>query len=171
MLKERIARNVSPRHVALAAVFTVALAGAGSAEAQQIHTLPGSSCQASGSAQDLYYSGVSVANRGNNTRSAVCPVERHSPTDPWQLIAVFVRDRHSSQNISCVAQARDLYGVAGSGWSETQSTSGEGDQMLSFNAPGAAIPDYGPYVVVCSLPPMEEVNQPSYISSVAIVEP
>jgi hypothetical protein len=87
------------------------------------------------------------------------------------VIAVFVRDRHSAQDISCVAQARDVYGAAGTGWSETQSTVGEGEQMLTFGAPGAAAPDYGPYVVVCSLPPMEETNQPSYISSVVAVEP
>ena len=79
--------------------------------------------------------------------------------------------RHSTQDISCVAQARDLAGTAGTGWSDTQSSVGEGDQTLVFGAPGIDLPDYGPYTVVCSLPPMEEVNQPSYIASYVIVEP
>lgn len=152
------------------AVVLLTLAGASRAEAQQVQTFPGSSCQASGSAQDLYYSGVAVANRNGSTSSAVCPLVRARGTAGWLAIAVFVRDRHATENISCVAQARDLTGVAGSGWSETQSTSGEGDQTLVFGAPGVALPPYGPYVVTCSLPPMVG-NVPSYIASIVLVEP
>ena len=153
-----------------AALVVLTLISASSAEAQQIQTLPGSSCQASGSAQDLYYSGVSVANRNNSVSSAVCPLVRANGAQGWSTIAVFVRDRHAAENITCVAQARDLAGVAGSGWSDTKSTSGEGDQVLVFGAPATAVPPYGPYVVVCSLPPMVN-NLPSYISSIALVEP
>jgi hypothetical protein len=101
----------------------------------------------------------------------VCPVVRHNGTSPWSRIFVFVRDRHSVSDITCVAQARDVNGGAGTGWSDTQSSAGEGDQTLVFLAPAVAVPDYGPYVVVCSLPAMEEVNQPSYISSYVVVEP
>jgi hypothetical protein len=171
MLKACIARYVGVRRVGPVLALAVVLAGASGADAEEVQTLPGSSCQASGSAQDLYYSGVSVANRGDNTRSAVCPIVRRNPANGWLVIAVFVRDRHSTQDISCVAQARDVHGAAGTGWSETQSTVGEGEQMLTFGAPGVAVPVYGPYAVVCSLPPMEEVNQPSYISSLVAVEP
>jgi hypothetical protein len=164
-----IVRNRRYRQAGLVVAFTL-LMGVTSAFAET-QTFPGSACQASGSTQDLYYSGVAVANRGNSTNSAVCPITRSSGTNAWSLIAVYVRDRHSTVNVSCVAQARDRKGTAGSGWSETKSTAGEGDQVLVFAAPGAAVPDYGPYVVVCSIPAMEEVNQPSYIASYVIVEP
>jgi hypothetical protein len=154
-----------------AALLVLTLIGASSAEAQQVQTLPGSSCQASGTTQDLTYGGSLVANRNDGQSSAVCPLARNNGTQGWSAIAVFVRDRHATQNISCVAQARDLTGVAGSGWSDTQSTSGEGDQVLVFGPPAAgAVPPYGPYVVVCSLPPMEN-NLPSYIASIVLVEP
>jgi hypothetical protein len=160
------------RHTSLGSIALVllTLAGASRAEAQQVQTFTGSSCQASGSAQDLYYSGVSVANRNDSTSSAVCPLVRANGKAGWWAIAVFVRDRHATQNVSCVAQARDVTGVAGSGWSETQSTSGEGDQTLVFGAPGTALPPFGPYVVTCSLPPMVD-NLPSYIASIVLVEP
>jgi hypothetical protein len=151
-------------------LLLLTLAGASRAEAQQVQTFPGSSCQAAGSAQDLYYSGVSVANRNGSTSSAVCPLVRANGAAGWWAIAVFVRDRHATQDITCVAQARELSGVAGSGWSDTQSTSGEGDQTLVFGAPGAALPPFGPYVVTCSLPPMVD-NVPSYIASIVLVEP
>jgi hypothetical protein len=170
MQQPHIVQNPQYRKLGVAVVLTV-LVGVASAQAQDVHTFPGSSCQASGSAQDLYYSGVSVANRGDSTRSAVCPVVRSNGTEPWLLIAVYVRDRHSTANITCVAQARDLTGTAGTGWSETQSSAGEGDQVLVFAAPGSDPPDFGPYVVVCSIPAMEEANQPSYIASYLIVEP
>jgi hypothetical protein len=147
------------------------LASAAGAQAQQIRTLPGSSCQASGSAQDLYYSSVSVANRGASSRSAICPIERENPLAAWSWIAVVVNDRHSTQNVTCVAEVRDATGTAGTGWSETHSTAGEGIQVLAFGPPGGTVPDYGPYVVVCSIPAMEEVNQPSFISSILIAEP
>jgi hypothetical protein len=150
-------------------VVTLGLIGVTGAEAQQIQTFPGSSCQASGSAQALYYSGVIVANRGNSTRSAVCPIVRGNGLEAWLEIVVSVRDRHSTLDITCIAQARNATGAAA--WSETRSTAGEGEQTLFFGAPGVGLPDVGPYVVVCSLPPMEEVNQPSYIASYSITEP
>ena len=153
-------------HIVL--TFAFVLTAATGAVAQEVHSYPGSSCQASGSAQDLYYSGVTVANRGNGTHSAVCPIVRSNVTDGWTLIQVYVRDRHSTQNISCVAQARHQNGSAA--WSQTRSTAGEGEQSLFFGAPGGAVPNFGPYVIVCSIPPMEELNQPSYISSYVVEE-
>lgn len=153
-------------HIVLALAFV--LAAATGAVAQEVHSYPGSSCQASGSAQDLYYSGVTVANRGNGTRSAVCPIVRSNVTEGWTVIQVYVRDRHSTQNITCVAEARHQNGTAA--WSQTRSTAGEGEQTLFFPAPGGAVPNFGPYVIVCSIPPMEELNQPSYISSYVVEE-
>lgn len=153
-------------HIVLALAFVLTAATA--AAAQEVHSYPGSSCQASGSAQDLYYSGVMVANRGSGTRSAVCPIVRRNVTDGWTVIQVFVRDRHSTQNITCVAQARHQNGSAA--WSQTRSSAGEGEQSLFFGAPAGAVPNFGPYVIVCSLPPMEELNQPSYISSYVVEE-
>jgi hypothetical protein len=150
--------------------FTV-LAGAASAQAQQVHTLPGSACQTSGSSQSLYYSGVSVANRTDSTKSAVCPIVRSNGTQRWSHIEVYVRDRHSTANITCVASARATSGLAGTGWSDTRSTVGEGDQVLAFPAPPVGLPNFGPYVIVCSIPAMEEVNQPSYIASYVVSEP
>jgi hypothetical protein len=159
--------NASRALVALAFVVT----GAAGAHAQAIQTFPGSSCQASGSAQDLYYSGVSIANRKDAQASAVCPIVRSKPLAALTWFAVVVRDRHSTQDITCRLEARDVYGTAGTGWSQTESTSGEGNQVLVFGPPTTATPPYGPYAVVCSLPPMEEVNQPSYISSYVLAEP
>jgi hypothetical protein len=148
--------------------LSFALMAVTGAAAQEVNSYPGSSCQASGSAQDLYYSGVTVANRGNAVRSAVCPIVRANVTDGWTVIQVYVRDRHSTQNITCVAQARHQDGTAA--WSQARSSMGEGDQTLFFPAPGGAVPNFGPYVLVCSIPPMEEVNQPSYISSYVVEE-
>ena len=170
MSNPRIPR-VRTKALGAAAGLALLVMGTTAAQAVEVQTFPGSSCQASGSAQDLYYSGVAVANRGAGTRSAVCPIVRANPLAGWSKIHVYVRDRHSSQNITCVAEARDPSGTAGTGWSETKSTAGEGNQVLVFGAPGVAPPNGGPYVVVCSLPPMEEVNQPSYISSYRIAEP
>ena len=48
-------------HIGILAGLTFTLLGATSARAQQIQTNPGSACQASGSAQHLNYSGVTVA--------------------------------------------------------------------------------------------------------------
>ena len=152
-------------------VLGTLLLSAGSAKAQQVHSFPGSTCQASGSAQDLYYSGTTVANRTGATNNAVCPVVRSRGTAPWLSLAVFVRDRRATQDIVCVAEARALSGVAGEGWSQTLTTSGEGDQVLMFGAPDdGAVPAYGPYVVTCSLPPMVG-NAPSYIASYGVIEP
>ena len=61
----------------------------------------------------------------------MCPVVRSRGTAPWTTLAVFVRDRHATLDITCVAEARDLSGVAGIGWSQTQSTTGEGDQVVT----------------------------------------
>lgn len=155
-------------HSALA--IGAVLGSAAAAQAQQIHTFPGSACQASGSAQDLYYSGTIVANRTDATNTAVCPVTRSNGTAPWINIGVFVRDRHATLNITCTAEARSLAGTAGVGWSQTLSTSGEGEQTLMFQAPALPVPQYGPYVVVCSLPPMV-ANVPSYISAYGVIEP
>ncbi len=171
MVDTRIVRNIRSRSLGIAGALALVLTSVTGAEAQQIQTFPGSLCQASGSTQDLYYSGVSVANRGNSTKSAVCPIVRGNGLEAWLEIVVSVRDRHSTLNVTCVAQARNAMGTAGTGWSETQSTAGEGEQTLFFGAPGVGLPDVGPYVVVCSLPPMEEVNQPSYIASYSITEP
>jgi hypothetical protein len=171
MSENRFPRVGRPAFLAVVALASV-VTGTAAAQAQEIQTFPGSSCQASGSAQDLYYSGLTIANRGDATSSAVCPIVRANPLAAWTGVAVFVRDRHSTQEITCRAEARDVWGTAGTGWSETQSTTGEGSQALVFGPPPAgAVPAYGAYVVVCSLPPMEEVNQPSYISSYLIVEP
>ena len=158
-------------HLRVGALVALAFlaVGATRADAQDFQTYPGSSCQASGSAQDLYYSANTVANRNNSTSSAVCPIIRTNPSDPWLLVRVHVRDRHSTGNITCVAEARSLTGTLV--WTQSRSTVGEGEFTLSFGAPGVDPPDFGPYVVICSIPPMEEVNQPSYISSYLIAEP
>jgi hypothetical protein len=155
--------------VALSMLFL----GAAGAQAQRVTTWPGTACQATGSAQDLYYDGQGtvIANRGDGLNSAVCPIARSNPLQPWRTVVVFVRDRHSTQDVTCTARARDLYATSGVGWSETKSTSGEGFQALVFGVPGGSVPAYGPYSVVCQLPAMEETNQPSYITSYLIVEP
>jgi len=163
-----IVRSCYRRGLGSVLALALLILGAERADAQHIQTFPGSFCQASGSAQDLYYSGVVVANRGASTRSAVCPIARQNPLNGWLHIFVHVRDRHSTQNITCVAQARDEAGAGG--WSDTQSTIGEGEQTLTFFPPAVNPPHFGPYTVVCSLPPMEEVNQPSYISSILVEE-
>jgi hypothetical protein len=154
-----------------AAALAVLLLGAAGAQAQQITTYPGSACQASGSAQDLYYSETLIANRTDGVNSAVCPLGRRNPIGGWLTIVVFVRDRHSTQNVTCTARSRDVTGTAGTGWEETRSSNGEGNQSLVFGAHGGTVPLYGPYSITCSLPAMEEVNQPSYISSYVLVEP
>ena len=164
----RILRSPYRRGLGSMLALALLILGAERADAQHIQTFPGSSCQASGSAQDLYYSGVIIANRNASTRSAVCPIVRQDPLRGWLHIFVHVRDRHSTQNITCVAQARDEAGAGG--WSDTQSTIGEGEQTLTFFPPAVNPPHFGPYTVVCSLPPMEEVNQPSYISSYLVEE-
>ena len=164
--------NANRQRLSGAIVTLGILFGAASgASAQQVHSWPGIDCQATGSAQDLYYSSTgSVANRTAGTASAVCPAVRSNGAAPWILVAVFVRDRHATQDITCTAQAKDLTGTAGIGWSETKSTSGEGDQVLTFGAPGGPVPNYGPYSITCSLPAMV-ANLPSYIASYVVVEP
>lgn len=39
-----------------------------------------------------------------------------------------------------------------------------------FDPPGGPVPNYGPYVITCSLPPMVD-NVPSYISAYGVIEP
>ena len=128
---------------------------------------PGSMCQASGSAQSMYYSSTTVANRTSETRSVVCPIVRDNLIEPWLRVVVHVRDRHSTQDITCIARAREADGTGGA--DQSMQTSGEGFEVLSVGDLSA--PDFGPYVLVCQLPPMEEVNQPSYISSYRVTEP
>jgi hypothetical protein len=152
-----------------ALALALGLTAATAAQAQDYKSYPGSACQASGSVQGLYYNDYAVANRQDATASAACPIVRDNVSDPWTRIIVHVRDRHSTQDICCVARARDLNG--GSAWAETVCTSGESVQALSFGPPQSAVPAWGPYTLLCSLPPMEEPNQPSYIASYRIAEP
>lgn len=171
MLTSHIIRLTPIRMLGTLMAVGLTMVSATRAEAQVVHTYPGSSCQASASAQDLYYSGQVIANRTAATKSAVCPFVRTNGVAGWNWIQVFVRDRHSTQNVTCVAQARDLFGTPGVGWSDTRSSVGEGDQTIFFPGPGVAPPFGGPYTITCSIPPMEEANQPSYISSLRIAEP
>jgi hypothetical protein len=145
----------------------LSLGGATGAEAQDAKTFPGAQCQASGSAQNLYYSFSEIANRTAATQSAVCPIVRDNITQPWQRLAVRVRDRHDTQNITCVAYSQDFDGTTV--WSQSQSSAGVGFATLVFNVPVEQ--DFGSYSLVCQLPPMQLVNQPSYISTYFIQEP
>jgi hypothetical protein len=146
--------------------FVLCLGGTPGAEAVDQKTFPGAQCQASGSSQDLYYGNSEIANRTAATQSAVCPIVRDNVTQPWQRLAVRVRDRHDTQNITCVAYSQDLDGSTV--WSQNRSTVGEGFQTLTFNVPVES--DWGTYTLLCQLPPMQN-NQPSYISTYLIQEP
>lgn len=140
------------------------------ANAMDFKTFPGSICQTAGSQQSLYYSGskgMVIANRTDKTQSAVCPIVRDNTTQPWFGLRVTVRDRHSTQDVKCVAHSTPRDGLAG--WAATNATNGEGFSTLSFGAIGQA--PGGSYSVVCQLPSMEEANQPSYISSYELIEP
>lgn len=155
------------KHFGLLAAFVLYLGATSGAEAQDAKTFPGVQCQASGSSQDLYYGTSEIANRTTATKSAVCPIVRDNITLPWQRLAVRVRDRHDVQNITCVAYSQDLDGTTV--WTQSRSTVGEGFQTLTFNIPTES--DWGTYTLVCQLPPMQDVNQPSYISTYLIQEP
>jgi len=96
----------------------------------------------------------------------VCPIVRDNLDQGWQRIHVFVRDRHSTRDIECIAQARETNGSPGAQLSVA--SSGEGFQMLTVGP--IAAPQSGPYVLVCQLPAME-ANLPSYISSYRVYEP
>jgi hypothetical protein len=170
MSKPRIVRVLHSARIGIVAAFAVVAATA-SAHAQQVHTMPGAACQTASSSQTLYYSVVSVANRTDSTKSAICPIVRGNGTQRWSQIEVYVRDLHSTANITCIAYARANNGLAGTGWQDTRSTVGEGDQVLVFPAPAVGLPNHGPYAIVCSLPPMEEINQPSFIASYVVFEP
>src|SRR5512139_365410 len=97
MSQDRFLRAGRLKASLAAAALASVVTGTAAAQAQEVQTFPGSSCQASGSAQDLYYSGLSIANRGDSTSSAVCPIVRANPLAAWTWFAVFVRDRHSTQ--------------------------------------------------------------------------
>ena len=115
-----------------------------------------------------------MANRTDGQASAICPVARRNGTQGWAAIAVFVRDRHSTQDITCIAQARDLTGASGSGWQETKSAHerrGGTDARLRCAARRRRIRRTGLYAIVCSIPTMEEAGVPSYIASYIVVEP
>jgi hypothetical protein len=144
--------------------------GMPSAHAADNKTFPGSFCQSDGSQQTLYYSGVegmTIANRTNQARSAVCPIVRDNTTQAWLRLRVTVRDRHSTQDVRCVAHSTPPDGSGG--WAQTQTTVGEGFATLNYGAIGAA--PGGVYSVVCQLPAMEKVNQPSYVASYELIEP
>lgn len=141
--------------------------GANAALADDGKSFTASLCQAAGSSQDLYYSSGMVANRNASTASAECPVVRDNMSGVATWIEFEVRDRHDTQNIVCTARSLDVDG-SGGGWSQTLSTSGTGFQTLSFTP--TAIPDWGTYVVTCSIPGMTN-NTPSYIASYRMLEP
>ena len=128
---------------------------------------PGSMCQVSGSSQSLYYSSAVIANRTASSVSVVCPIVRDNLEQGWQRIHVFVNDRHSTRDIECIARALEADGSHGA--STSVQSSGTIPQMLTLGP--VAAPQHGPYVLVCQLPPMEEPNQPSYISSYRVYEP
>lgn len=154
----------------LGATFLLGFSWVSTANALDAKTFPGSTCQTSGSQQSMYYSGskgMVIANRTNKTKSAICPIVRDRTTKPWKRLFVTVRDRHSSQNVKCVAHSTPRTGLGG--WAATKATNGEGFSTLSFASIGEA--DGGSYSVVCQLPSMQKVNQPSYVSSYEIIEP
>ena len=155
-------------------VFFVAAAMtlAGAVSANDGKTFPGVSCQASGSTQDLYYGTTVIANRTNSQQSTVCPIVRDKPKGALKRVVIYTRDRHSTNDICCNVRAPGKFGTAGTGTaSTTKCTSGEGDQLISFGPLAGSVPNLGPYSIVCSIPAMEEVNQPSYLASYRIVEP
>jgi hypothetical protein len=143
----------------------VCLGGTSGALAQDAKTFPGTFCQASGSSQDMYYSNSEIANRTAATQSVICPIVRDNVAQPWQWLAVRVRDRHATQDITCVAYSQNLDGTTV--WSQSRSSAGEGFATLFFNVPLEQ--SFGTYTLLCQLPPME-ANVPSYISTYAIQE-
>lgn len=159
-------RRVGQKSLGLLTAFVLSFSGTFSAEAADQKTFPGSMCQAYGSSQNLYYSNSAIANRTAATRSVVCPIVRDNVTQPWQRLAVLVRDRHDTRNITCVAYSHNIYGTVV--WSQSRSTVGEGFQALAFNIPAES--NWGTYSIVCQLPPMQ-ANVPSYLSTYLIQEP
>lgn len=129
-------------------------------------SFPGVMCQASGSAQDLYYSTSSIANRTAATSSAVCPIPRNAVTAAATSISVDVRNRHETEEIRCTAASVSTTGDTG--WLQNLSTSGTGFHTLTFN--GITATNWGAYSVVCALPPMV-ANVPSYLATYRINEP
>ena len=159
-------RRVGKKSLGLLTAFVLSLGGTLSAEAADQKTFPGSMCQAYGSSQSMYYSNSAIANRTAATRSVVCPIVRDNVTQPWQRLAVRVRDRHNTQNITCIAYSHNLDGTVV--WSQARNTVGQGFQTLWFNVPVES--NWGTYSLVCQLPPMQ-ANVPSYLSTYLIQEP
>lgn len=157
---------MSKRGLGILAALVLSLGGTSDAKAQDAKSFPGTFCQATGSVQDVYYSNSEVANRTVASQSVVCPIVRDNVLQPWQWLAVRVRDRHVGQDVTCVAYSLNLDG--NTVWSQTRSSAGVGFDTLFFNVPLEA--NYGTYTLVCQLPPMQLVNQPSYISTYAIQE-
>ena len=169
---DSLSRQNGRSNARIVAALVVFLSTASGMQAQDGKVYPGSMCQAIGSSQDLSYggSGFLISNRTSSLNSAACPLVREKVLQPWLAILVHVRDRHSTQDICCIARARDVNATPGSGWSEEQCTTGEGFQVLTFGPPGMPVPAWGPYALVCQLPAIE-ANLPSYIASYQIVEP
>jgi hypothetical protein len=130
-------------------------------------SFPGIMCQASGSAQGLYYGAGALANRSTDTRSVVCPIVRDNLNAAASWIEIEVRDRHDTRDIQCTARSMPADGSAG-GWQQTLSTTGTGFQTLTFTPVSA--PPWGAYVITCSLPGMIN-NVPSYIATYRVLEP
>lgn len=132
---------------------------------------PGSMCQAAASQQDQTYgsytSGSLISNRTRSTRTVVCPFVRDVISGTWKNVTVRLRDRHDSQDVSCQARAYDVFGQTVF-VSPTRTSVGEGFQTLTFGA-GLAQSSWGPFVLSCTLPPMQG-NAPTYISSYQIRE-
>ena len=163
-------RRIKRKSIGALMALLLGLGSASSVYAVDGKSYPGSMCQTNGSSQSLTYGGVGgslIANRTNLLRSAACPIVRDNVTDPWLGLSVRVRDRHDSQNVTCVAHSRNL--DATSGWQQTRSTAGEGFQTLNFTPIGEAT--WGAYTLLCQLPAMQDINQPSYISTYFIREP
>jgi hypothetical protein len=160
--------TLAPRfhRVLTTAALTLGLAGA--AHAQDSKSYPGTMCQASGTQQTLSYGLSGIANLGDGSMSAICPLVRDNLSAPWDRVTVYVRDRHTTQNVCCTAYARNEDGTAGT--NATECTTGEGYQTLSFaSLPG--VPDLGPYFVLCQIPGVDPNGSSSYISSYRIQEP
>ena len=123
-------------------------------------------CETSGTEQKAYVSNV-IANRTNSTFSVRCPIIRENPTDPYLRISVTLRDRHDTQDVRCQVVGAKPFG--GQFSSPVESTNGTGDQVLVFGPINA--PDNASYSVVCSIPPMIKINQPSYLTLYRVLEP
>jgi hypothetical protein len=150
----------------------IASLGAAPQALADFKSYPGASCRAAGSTQDLYYgsysSGAIIANRTDATQTVLCPFVREAVSSPWINVSVRLRDRHDSEDIYCQAWAYDPEGE--SVWASIGvTTSGEGFETLFLGAAEESS-TLGSYVLSCTLPPMQDANQPSYIASYTINE-